>query len=91
MATRTAAKGAAASKGGKATASKATASKATRSGASTSAATTFNRRSLTVGVGSGATLASITKLIEKKFKESGCPRCFSGLDKLILDSKVNPQ
>ena len=79
MATKTAAKSATAAKSSKATASAST------------AAATINRKSLTVGVPRRSSFTDITKQLEKQLKEAGCQRCLSGLDRLIIDARVNPQ
>ncbi len=71
----------------KATASKATVSKAT----ATKASAVIKRKSLSVGVGSRSSITDITKQLQRALGEAGCTRCLSGLERLILDARVNPQ
>ena len=74
------------------TAKSATAARASKATTkATAAAATINRKSLTVGVGRRSSFADITRQLERQLKEAGCQRCLSGLERLILDSRVNPQ
>lgn len=71
------------------TATTAKASQATK--VSQANAVTIKSRSLTVGVPRQSSFTAITKQLEKQLKAAGCQRCLSGLDRLILDARVNPQ
>jgi hypothetical protein len=90
MATKKASTKKTASKSRKASASKAKSSKAASSKAS-GAAAVIKRTSLTVGVGRRSALTDITKQLQRALGEAGCTRCLSGLERLILDARVNPR
>ena len=60
-----------------------------KSSKASASAGTINRKSLTVGVARKSTFDQITKELQKQFKEAGCTRCLSGLDRLIIDSRIN--
>lgn len=47
------------------------------------------RKSLTVAVGQRSSLSQITKALEKQLKEAGCAACLSGLERLVIDSRIN--
>ncbi len=92
MATKKASSKKTASKTRSLTTSKAVSSKAVSSAVSSkaTAGAVIRRTSLTVGVGKRSSITDITKQLQKALGEAGCTRCLSGLERLILDAKVNP-
>jgi hypothetical protein len=89
MATKKVSSKTTASKSRTASASKATGAKAVSSKATAGAV--INRKSLTVGVGKRSPLTDITRQLQRALGEAGCTRCLSGLERLILDARVNPR
>jgi hypothetical protein len=44
-----------------------------------------------VAVGRRSVINDITRQLQRALGEAGCTRCLSGLERLILDARVNPR